>query len=273
MTDMEAKYQNQVPTMAVYNVQADCYEEIDKSRLATPATHSYNWDSYYASTTSPNLSDGVSLVYSSPKSTASDAPAPTSQEQETPEKNTDRASSAPPKRKRENRYKDAPPSVLSRRRAQNRASQRAYRERKEQRIRDLEKLLDEAHRRHDALTQAYVALRTEMESMRAGQHQHSHQHQHQHQQPLSSPDPHRSVHHQQSLLLVPQQQHPHQPQQQQQTYSSIQVQPLISLGLAATGGTASGLEYVLPVTQAGTSSMMAAAAAAGLYSPHPLSPF
>jgi hypothetical protein len=113
MTDMEAKYQNQVPTMAVYNVQADCYEEIDKSRLATPATHSYNWDSYYASTTSPNLSDGVSLVYSSPKSTASDAPAPTSQEQETPEKNTDRASSAPPKRKRENRYKDAPPSVLS----------------------------------------------------------------------------------------------------------------------------------------------------------------
>ncbi|KAL5594445.1 uncharacterized protein BROUX77_007792 [Berkeleyomyces rouxiae] len=43
-----------------------------------------------------------------------------------------------PKRRRENRYKDASPAVISRRRAQNRASQRAYRERKDQRIRDLE---------------------------------------------------------------------------------------------------------------------------------------
>lgn len=107
------------------------------------------------------------------------------------------------KRKRENRYKNAPPSVLSvrsitalveaplaasgrraaavlpriaaltvplgwiytytssplqRRRAQNRASQRAYRERKDQRIKDLEQLLNEAQARHDVLSQAYADL-------------------------------------------------------------------------------------------------------------------
>ncbi|EFY89669.1 hypothetical protein MAC_04322 [Metarhizium acridum CQMa 102] len=50
-----------------------------------------------------------------------------------------------------------------RRRAQNRASQRAYRERKEQRIRDLEQLLQEARRREETLTQAYLSLRTEYE--------------------------------------------------------------------------------------------------------------
>ncbi|TWU79121.1 hypothetical protein ED733_008780 [Metarhizium rileyi] len=69
---------------------------------------------------------------------------------------------ARPAWRRENRYRNVPPSVLSRR-AQNRASQRAYRERKEQRIRDLEQLLQEAYQREETLTQAYVSLRTEYE--------------------------------------------------------------------------------------------------------------
>ncbi|KAJ0119137.1 hypothetical protein J7T55_013372 [Diaporthe amygdali] len=65
------------------------------------------------------------------------------------------------KRKRENRYKNAPPSVLSRRRAQNRASQRAYRERKDQRIKDLEQMLNDAKARNDVLSQAYADLQAE----------------------------------------------------------------------------------------------------------------
>ncbi|KAI0179120.1 hypothetical protein GGR52DRAFT_570020 [Hypoxylon sp. FL1284] len=65
------------------------------------------------------------------------------------------------KRKRENRYKNAPPSVLSRRRAQNRASQRAYRERKDQRIKDLEVLLGEAQKKNDVLSEAYTNLQAE----------------------------------------------------------------------------------------------------------------
>jgi AP-1-like transcription factor len=98
------------------------------------------------------------------------------------------AAKAPAKRKRENRYKNAPPSVLSvsvalvaprtlsstaatpelthpfarqRRRAQNRASQRAYRERKDQRIKDLEAMLNEAKQKNDVLSQAYAALHAE----------------------------------------------------------------------------------------------------------------
>jgi len=58
---------------------------------------------------------------------------------------------APVKRKRENRYKNASPNVLQRRRAQNRASQRAYRERKDQRIKDLESLLTDAKHEVDIL--------------------------------------------------------------------------------------------------------------------------
>ncbi|KAK1780765.1 hypothetical protein QBC45DRAFT_94593 [Copromyces sp. CBS 386.78] len=74
-----------------------------------------------------------------------------------------------PKRKRENRYKNAPPSVLSRRRAQNRASQRAYRERKDQRIKDLEQMLNEAKQHNNALRQAYAALQAEYEALKASQ--------------------------------------------------------------------------------------------------------
>ncbi|KAJ4396478.1 hypothetical protein N0V93_000697 [Gnomoniopsis smithogilvyi] len=65
------------------------------------------------------------------------------------------------KKKRENRYKNAPPSVLSRRRAQNRASQRAYRERKDQRIKDLEEMLNDARVRNNILSHAYADLQAE----------------------------------------------------------------------------------------------------------------
>ncbi|KAI0479734.1 hypothetical protein F4859DRAFT_513234 [Xylaria cf. heliscus] len=84
--------------------------------------------------------------------------------------------SAPkPKRKRENRYKNAPPSVLSRRRAQNRASQRAYRERKDQRIKDLEGIISDLERKNETLTKAYELLRAEYWKLKAqcdtGHHQ------------------------------------------------------------------------------------------------------
>ncbi|KAL1867710.1 hypothetical protein Daus18300_006266 [Diaporthe australafricana] len=71
------------------------------------------------------------------------------------------------KRKRENRYKNAPPSVLSRRRAQNRASQRAYRERKDQRIKDLEQMLNDAKARNDVISQAYADLQAEYVKLKA----------------------------------------------------------------------------------------------------------
>lgn len=74
---------------------------------------------------------------------------------------------APGKRKRENRYKNAPPSVLSRRRAQNRASQRAYRERKDQRIKDLEQMLDDSKQRNDILSEAYQNLHSEYTKLRS----------------------------------------------------------------------------------------------------------
>ncbi|KAI8950650.1 hypothetical protein F4801DRAFT_547855 [Xylaria longipes] len=72
-----------------------------------------------------------------------------------------------PKRKRENRYKNAPPSVLSRRRAQNRASQRAYRERKDQRIKDLEGIITDLERKNDVLSKAYDDLKLEYWKLKA----------------------------------------------------------------------------------------------------------
>jgi hypothetical protein len=66
-----------------------------------------------------------------------------------------------PKRNRTNRYKNAPQAVISRRRAQNRISQRAYRERKDQRIRDLEQLLDEALRNEATISKAFVNLQAD----------------------------------------------------------------------------------------------------------------
>lgn len=52
-----------------------------------------------------------------------------------------------------------------RRRAQNRASQRAYRERKDQRIRDLEELLEEAHQKEESLSQAFHTLQVEFDRL------------------------------------------------------------------------------------------------------------
>ncbi|KAI1121139.1 hypothetical protein F5Y10DRAFT_256939 [Nemania abortiva] len=69
-----------------------------------------------------------------------------------------------PKRKRENRYKNAPPSVLSRRRAQNRASQRAYRERKDQRIKDLEAIINEMQKSNEALKAENMMLKSQQQN-------------------------------------------------------------------------------------------------------------
>lgn len=60
-------------------------------------------------------------------------------------------------------------SLPQRRRAQNRASQRAYRERKDQRIKDLEHLLEVAQQRTDVLSQAYAALHSEYVTLKASQ--------------------------------------------------------------------------------------------------------
>ncbi|ROW03159.1 hypothetical protein VPNG_08124 [Cytospora leucostoma] len=90
------------------------------------------------------------------------------------------------KRKRENRYKNAPPSVLSRRRAQNRASQRAYRERKDQRIKDLEQMLSDAKARNDVLSQAYTELHAEYVNLKTSRGDHHHPPQQQQQQQQQS---------------------------------------------------------------------------------------
>lgn len=56
---------------------------------------------------------------------------------------------------------DHRPHLTQRRRAQNRASQRAYRERKDQRIKDLEQMLSDARARSEVLNQAYTTLQAE----------------------------------------------------------------------------------------------------------------
>ncbi|KAK1971691.1 bZIP transcription factor [Colletotrichum sublineola] len=103
-------------------------------------------------------------IYPSPMSSSRDtaSPQPISDDKTAPVK-------APAKRKRENRYKNAPPSVLSRRRAQNRASQRAYRERKDQRIKDLEVMLAEQKQKNDSLSQSYSSLHAEYVKLRGDQ--------------------------------------------------------------------------------------------------------
>ncbi|KAI0472542.1 hypothetical protein GGR56DRAFT_569641 [Xylariaceae sp. FL0804] len=105
-------------------------------------------------------------AYPSPEATttasASGDAGPSEEQSQTPSKPA-------AKRKRENRYKNAPPSVLSRRRAQNRASQRAYRERKDQRIKDLEVLLGEAQHKNEVISQAYATLQAEYLKLRAEQ--------------------------------------------------------------------------------------------------------
>jgi len=111
-------------------------------------------------------------------------PSPERDDDEEEEEGGGKTSKPAAKRKRENRYKNAPPAVLSvsavvksrqaptanrlqRRRAQNRASQRAYRERKDQRIKDLEALLSDAKQRNDVLSQAYATLQAEYVQLKA----------------------------------------------------------------------------------------------------------
>ncbi|CAJ2502875.1 Uu.00g102690.m01.CDS01 [Anthostomella pinea] len=118
-----------------------------------------------SSSTSPMASPydlAFSGVYASPEYTDGSGDANQTESQQT-------ASKPATKRKRENRYKNAPPSVLSRRRAQNRASQRAYRERKDQRIKDLETLLSEADQKNDVLNQAYASLQAEYVKLKSDQ--------------------------------------------------------------------------------------------------------
>ena len=55
---------------------------------------------------------------------------------------------------------------LQRRRAQNRASQRAFRDRKEKHMRDLEQRLGELEGRHNDLTQSYESLQVEYSSVK-----------------------------------------------------------------------------------------------------------
>ncbi|KAL8419088.1 hypothetical protein RB594_002335 [Gaeumannomyces avenae] len=107
---------------------------------------------------------GLEEVYPSPPEAGEgEADSPTSHD------GSPTAPKAPAKRKRENRYKNAPPSVLSRRRAQNRASQRAYRERKDQRIKDLEQMLSDSKQRNAVLSQAYQGLHAEYVKLKTTQ--------------------------------------------------------------------------------------------------------
>lgn len=83
--------------------------------------------------------------------------------------------------------------VAQRRRAQNRASQRAYRERKDQRIKDLELMLSDERVRNDMLSQAYAELHTEHDKCKSPPPPPPHQHQphppHHHPPPHHPPGP------------------------------------------------------------------------------------
>ncbi|TDZ27384.1 AP-1-like transcription factor napA [Colletotrichum spinosum] len=144
------------------------------SSSETPSPIMSNFDMTFVS----DFNGVDSSIYPSPMSSARDTASP----QPTSDPNASAtAAKQPAKRKRENRYKNAPPSVLSRRRAQNRASQRAYRERKDQRIKDLEVMLSEQKQKNDTLSQAYSALHAEYLKLRGAQTRVQHQHQqHQH---------------------------------------------------------------------------------------------
>ncbi|KAL2017632.1 hypothetical protein VTK56DRAFT_1900 [Thermocarpiscus australiensis] len=135
-------------------------------------------EQYYSESQSPANSASDLTSATDISNVPSTYPSPGHDERETPQPTTQQQKPAA-KRKRENRYKNAPPAVLSRRRAQNRASQRAYRERKDQRIKDLEQMLDDARKRNDVLSQAYAALHAEYVALKAsplGNHRYSQHH-------------------------------------------------------------------------------------------------
>ncbi|KAJ0339193.1 hypothetical protein COL922a_004725 [Colletotrichum nupharicola] len=83
----------------------------------------------------------------------------------TSESSLDKASQ---KSRRANRYKNCSETVLSKRRAQNRANQRAYRKRKEQRLEELQQQIDDMHQKNNALCCAYRLLANECCRLRAG---------------------------------------------------------------------------------------------------------
>ncbi|KIM96976.1 hypothetical protein OIDMADRAFT_96629, partial [Oidiodendron maius Zn] len=59
-----------------------------------------------------------------------------------------------------------PHHILLRRRAQNRASQRAFRKRKEKRMKDIEEQLTDLQERHSELIQMYKTLQLECSATR-----------------------------------------------------------------------------------------------------------
>ncbi|KAI1822186.1 hypothetical protein F4861DRAFT_415715 [Xylaria intraflava] len=147
----------------------DVFAELTSPPNSSPSTYGCEPDIYYFdSPSSPSI--GISPETSSDLPFSREYPNPVQTEAvaeiikpEPP------VPAAKPKHKRENRYKNAPPSVLSRRRAQNRASQRAYRERKDQRIKDLEVILNETQKKNESLTQAYAALQAEYLALKSQQ--------------------------------------------------------------------------------------------------------
>lgn len=138
------------PTYYVYG-DVDHYHDSHTSESQSPSSSLYD-------VASNADYGGMSSIYPSPERDEEDSAQAAAQQKPAA------------KRKRENRYKNAPPSVLSRRRAQNRASQRAYRERKDQRIKDLEQMLSDAKQRNDVLGQAYATLQAEYFTLKASQH-------------------------------------------------------------------------------------------------------
>jgi len=71
------------------------------------------------------------------------------------------------RRKKSSDGKTVSSHVHSRRRAQNRASQRAFRDRKEKHMRDLEQRLGELEGRHSELSRSYESLQSEYTSVKA----------------------------------------------------------------------------------------------------------
>ncbi|KAK4191536.1 hypothetical protein QBC35DRAFT_290323 [Podospora australis] len=176
MEDFGTAFDMPSPASTLYYAYGDA--EHYSSGSQSPSNSTYDM----ASTT--DLSNFPS-VYPSPEHHEEDSTQPEEQDQK-----------PAAKRKRENRYKNAPPSVLSRRRAQNRASQRAYRERKDQRIKDLEKMLSEAQQQNDALSQQYAVLHSEYVQLKNSQFKdQSYQHHHLQQPDLTTySNPHGGIH-------------------------------------------------------------------------------
>ncbi|KAF4778834.1 hypothetical protein HER10_EVM0011209 [Colletotrichum scovillei] len=101
-----------------------------------------------------------SIDHSKAEDSHDDAHSPTSGSEE---------SSKLQKGRRGNRYKNCSESVLSKRRAQNRANQRAYRKRKESRLEELQAQIQDMSQKNDALCCAYRLLANECYRLRASQ--------------------------------------------------------------------------------------------------------